>query len=289
MIHYLIVASVLLVLPYAQAHSDQSDQRSQDLALVEMLVRSIQRGVPLFNAGQHEACASIYQTAVDALLLGSGWGLSVDERNKLKSGAVSSAAVEDPVTRAWAYRELIDAILEPRRAFIAAIDFPDKILFSFNTEADQSRWRVVLDGVMGGRSTGSIDIEDGKLIFTGETSLANNGGFSSIRGPVDVGAMQGLDTLRIRVKGDGRTYIVGTRKRSGLGGDSYWHRFDTVADQWMTIDVPLQVMQRHYFGQRMPGMIQSSDVRGIEFYIYDKKAGPFRLEVDAIEAVAGRI
>ncbi len=38
-------------------------------------------------------------------------------------------------------------------------------------------------------------------------------------------------------------------------------------------------------GQRPPGWLDPADLKSLEFYIYDKKAGPFRLELDSIEAV----
>jgi hypothetical protein len=38
-------------------------------------------------------------------------------------------------------------------------------------------------------------------------------------------------------------------------------------------------------GQQLPGRLEPADLRSLEFYIYDKKAGPFRLEIDTIEAV----
>jgi hypothetical protein len=44
-------------------------------------------------------------------------------------------------------------------------------------------------------------------------------------------------------------------------------------------------MVRQFFGQPIPGQITPSAVRGLEFYIYDKEAGPFRLEVERIEAI----
>ena len=38
-------------------------------------------------------------------------------------------------------------------------------------------------------------------------------------------------------------------------------------------------------GQRLQGTVRPEDIRALEFYIYDKKAGPFRLEVDSVSAV----
>ena len=57
-----------------------------------------------------------------------------------------------------------------------------KTIFDFHKEADTSNWYVVVDGVMGGESTGNFEIDEGGYgLFEGEISLANNGGFSSIR------------------------------------------------------------------------------------------------------------
>ena len=68
-------------------------------------------------------------------------------------------------------------------------------------------WRVVLDGVMGGRSSGRIvDSEPGLLVFNGNLSLENNGGFSQIRTNINEGSLSNQEGLEIRFLGDGRTY-----------------------------------------------------------------------------------
>ena len=49
-------------------------------------------------------------------------------------------------------------------------------------EADRLEWRIVNDGVMGGLSKGNISFTDGgTMVFKGNLSLENNGGFSSVR------------------------------------------------------------------------------------------------------------
>jgi hypothetical protein len=70
-----------------------------------------------------------------------------------------------------------------------------------------------------------------------------------------------------------------------MGADSYWSRFETTSGEWQTVTVPVTDMVRQYFGTPIQGKIQPSGVRGVEFYIYDEQAGPFRLEVGQIEAV----
>ncbi len=74
-----------------------------------------------------------------------------------------------------------------------------------------------------------------------------------------------------------------------MGGDSFWTRFATVDGEWQTVDVRIEDMERHFFGRRMDGTITPEQIRGLEFYVYDKKAGPFRLEVDEIRAASGSV
>ena len=86
-----------------------------------------------------------------------------------------------------------------------------EILVDFGPD-DRSVWRVINDGVMGGRSRSDIRPTDERTgIFTGDLSLENNGGFASVRadvGPRDLSAHAGLE---IRVRGDGRTYQLRLR------------------------------------------------------------------------------
>lgn len=247
------------------------------------LLRAIERGAPLFNAGNPEACAAVYATALEGIATNSGWGMEEAQRANLADWLELTAVIEDPIQRAWAYRGVIDTILDGE--LIDAPELAETLpLFDFSDPVQLERWRVVVDGVMGGRSTGSLRIEDETLVFAGETSLRNNGGFSSIRAAVPAGSLAGYSALRIRVRGDGRTYILGASSRSGRG-DSYWSRFDTDADDWVTLTVPVTEMVRQYFGTPIQGRLRPESVAGVEFYIYDKQEGPFRLEVDRIEAV----
>lgn len=258
--------------------------RPEGQALATLLSSAIERGVPRFNRGDIDGCADIYAIAVEAVVLGQQWGLSADERLMLTQGAAEAAAMSDASKRAWAYRRLMDALLMPRMNLLQAPP-EEMVVFGFDSDTETRPWRVVVDGVMGGLSTGTVQWSNGALVFRGDTSLANNGGFSSIRVPVRQGTLAGYDMMRIRVRGDGRTYILGARARSGMGGDSFWHRFETKPGEWITVEVPVADLERHFFGERIGGRIDASQIAGLEFYIYDKKAGPFQLEVDSIEVL----
>jgi len=162
-----------------------------------------------------------------------------------------------------------------------------RLLFDFDG-ADTSEWSTIHDTVMGGRSVGRLSsTDDGTLRFRGTVSLENNGGFTSFRSRSLDLDLAGTEGVEIRVKGDGRTYIFSTERSDvGLFGGGYWQRFDTEKDSWLTVRLPWSAFVPTSFGEVVksapkfdPAMLQSMGV-----YLYDKKAGPFDLEIDSIAA-----
>ncbi len=254
--------------------------------LTAYLTRAVARGVPLFNDGSPAACSAVYAVALEAVVYSDGWGLDNETRQRVSEGLARAESMNDMSDRAWAYRRIIDALITGTALTSVSNAEGVKTIFDFSDGGQVQSWRTVLDGVMGGLSTGRVEMGDDTMVFSGETSLRNNGGFSSMRVAVPERIFADSDAIRIRVKGDGRTWIIGTKNAAGMGGDSFWTRFDTVDGEWQDLVFPIDEMERHFFGQRRSGSITPSEVRALEFYIYDKEAGPFRLEIDRIEGVA---
>jgi len=67
---------------------------------------------------------------------------------------------------------------------------------SFNTQNSVDTWRVINDGVMGGRSSGGPRFENGVMVFEGRINT-NGGGFSSIRLDVEAGLLAQADALSL--------------------------------------------------------------------------------------------
>ena len=113
------------------------------------------------------------------------------------------------------YRSFISIlILSSATALIAQEEKPPQskekttnMLIDFTDKKAGHQMNVVNDGVMGGLSQGIIEMtQNDSLLFKGNISLQNNGGFSSFRiaGKLwDLSAWKGVEIL---VKGDGRTY-----------------------------------------------------------------------------------
>ena len=154
-------------------------------------------------------------------------------------------------------------------------------------------WQTVLDGVMGGLSTGRISAGDGgTLRFEGELSLENNGGFSQIRTAVSEGAFAGKKGLLIRVKGDGRTYqcdIRSSRLRLMAGG--YQRVFETKAGEWIEVAIPFDQCDANSFGQRVRNAptLDPASIESVGITLSDKKEGPFALEMDWIRSIGDAV
>ena len=141
-----------------------------------------------------------------------------------------------------------------------------------------SQWRVVLDGVMGGLSSGKLTETPSGLQFTGDLSLQNNGGFAwakTRRLDLD-GNFEGFE---IEVLGDGRTWdfmIDSSRRRMMAGG--YRTRFQTQKGIRTTHRFPLSGFEAVSFGQVLArGDLRASDCAGLGVLIGDKKEAAFDL------------
>lgn len=148
-------------------------------------------------------------------------------------------------------------------------------------------WTTVNDPVMGGRSTSTVTFGDGGLVFSGNISLDNNGGFASARSPVDPGMGRpatGATSLRVRALGDGKTYAV--KVETGQPW-SYIQRFPTQAGVRSTYDLAVggfQPVGRFLDPVADAPPLDPSTIDRVAIYILDKQQGPFQLVVSGIDA-----
>lgn len=161
-------------------------------------------------------------------------------------------------------------------------------LLDFTAPEAADLWQAVNDGVMGGVSDGRFTITPDKTLdFFGTLSLENNGGFASLRTkPLALGIEVG-DTLVARVKGDGRDYVLNIYTKSRRTAFSYRAAVPTTKDEWREIEIPLKDFIPTAFGRRVPGMgpVDPGQINGLGFMLSDKKAGPFRLQVEWIKVL----
>ncbi len=183
-------------------------------------------------------------------------------------------------------RKAVLAVTLFAMANLSLVKAQDRFLFRFDKPDSAKPWQTVNDGVMGGRSEGRFKIKDDKKMeFFGTLSLENNGGFASVRARSGNFGLAAGDVIVARVRGDGRQYNFNVYAQRNLGGYSYRQSFKTKKDEWIEVEFPIEKFDATWRGRRFPNQkLDPSKVTGLGFQLGDKKAGPFKLEVEWIKA-----
>jgi monofunctional biosynthetic peptidoglycan transglycosylase len=136
---------------------------------------------------------------------------------------------------------------------------------------------------MGGVSSGRMVQSADGLRFEGELSLENNGGFASVRRPID-NDLATATGVRLVVRGDGRTYQFRLRQDDRFDGIAWRAEFTTNSD-WQTVVLPFNEFIPVFRGRRVPdaGPVEPAAIRQVGFMLADKTPGSFSLEIRSIE------
>ena len=155
-------------------------------------------------------------------------------------------------------------------------------LFDFNFESNIRNWKIVDDVVMGGRSDGNFKINDtGYGEFSGDVSLKNNGGFSSVRYNFNTLSSSNFKSFQLRIKGDGNPFQFRV-KNSNRQRFSYIYTFNTSGD-WETISIPFNKMEPAFRGYKLDQPnFDGLQMEEIAFLIGNKKEQSFKLFIDSI-------
>jgi len=156
------------------------------------------------------------------------------------------------------------------------------ILFDFTNTASLEDWRIVDDGVMGGKSAGNLYINDnGQGVFEGDISLENYGGFSSIRYYFDALTVENYTKVVLLVKGDSKDYQFRIKADSD-NYYSYVSTFSTNGD-WQEIEIVLKDMYPTFRGRRLnKPNFSEKNMESISILIGNKKEEHFALLIDQI-------
>jgi len=172
----------------------------------------------------------------------------------------------------------------PQSDASAAQSAERSVLTDLTSLSSALSWYVVNDNVMGGRSNGGVEVEQGVIRFAGRTNT-NGGGFSSIRTQplqLDLSEHTGI---QLRVKGDGRRYTwrLATEARWRGRQISYWAEFDTRDGVWTVVDIPFASFVPKFRGSLLDGpALDRAKITGMGLMIYDEQDGPFELQLSSV-------
>ena len=149
-----------------------------------------------------------------------------------------------------------------------------------------SNWSIVNDDVMGGISTSFLSLNDeNNLIFNGNLSLENNGGFASSRMVIADKNLTGVKSIKIKFKGDGNIYKL--RLNQTNRRVSYSCDFKSKKDKWDEINILITDFKptwRGYTYNDYPP-VDLDKINSLGLQISDKQEGKFELEIQYIKAL----
>lgn len=167
-------------------------------------------------------------------------------------------------------------------AFLLLFFMSQSIKIDFTESED---WYVLSDGVMGGLSKGrTVESKEG-IVFFGSVSLANNGGFTSYRGPWQNYNFREYETVTIKYRSEGMrmAFVMETSQRFWV--PNYKVNLEN-SDDWLIQTFDLDDFKQYRLGNGTgKSLTQDSkdDIIRIGFITNEKRAGDFKFEVSSID------
>ena len=163
----------------------------------------------------------------------------------------------------------------------------ESFTIDFGKETGGQDWYVVNDGVMGGLSSSSITLNQSSMIFKGEVSLENNGGFASVRSARQRLDLSNYSEVKIKFRSTSKDRIFALRMNTNdvYYRPSYNHKFQSASEDWQELTFKLSDFNETILGRETGKKIPSDNLNRIiriGIMLNDKKEGPFSLEIDAI-------
>lgn len=169
---------------------------------------------------------------------------------------------------------------------VAVVFTSEKYMIDFGNSSQGEDWFIVNDDVMGGRSNSKATVKNDYLLFEGNVSLENNGGFASVRAPYRSLDLSKFEKVTLRVKGTNRKFALNLDNHRAWYKPNYKFEFIPKGDDWQEFSIPLTDFKQTRIGEFTgKNMTRQNLERVIQMGIilYDKQAGPFELKIDYIK------
>ena len=162
----------------------------------------------------------------------------------------------------------------------------DTYTIDFGKTKQGGNWSIINDGVMGGLSQGAAILEEDKVVFYGNISLANNGGFSSLKSPFRKTNLADFSFVEIRLKGKGQVFALTLETDQRYWRPYFKKNIAISGDDWETVRLDLNEFKAYSFGRNLNRNLTKEDlaeVLRVGITTNSKKEGPFDLEIDYIQ------
>lgn len=158
-------------------------------------------------------------------------------------------------------------------------------LFDFSDPRSVDAWRAIDDRVMGGVSRSRLRHDRaGHAVFEGDVSLAQNGGFASVRSSPGERGQAGATTCLIEARGEPKQFKLSLLTDDGFDSINYQASFAPDTNHWQTISLPISSFLASFRGRDVQGVpaLDPARIRQVGLMIAGRQAGPFALDIRRI-------
>jgi hypothetical protein len=158
-----------------------------------------------------------------------------------------------------------------------------------NLDEKNKAWVILSDNVMGGITTSTIEYTTDAVVLTGDISLANYGGFSSIKTKFKSFDLSIYNGIKIKFKSSNQKFIF-TLEDSKYWTEPYYKNgfSSTKNDTWEEAIIYFKDFKEMRIGQATGNAMPLENLKNIVrlgIMTAEKKEGPFSLEIDYIEFI----
>ncbi len=156
---------------------------------------------------------------------------------------------------------IVTCIIFSKHTFASRLNMID-----FTQPNEHQYWTAVNDNVMGGISSGHFIYDGSVSQFTGELSLANNGGFSSVNRSVST-LTNNINAVSLTYIGDDRTYQLRFTTWKDGYRINYKHEFETIKGQQQSKTFNFNDFKAVFRGRLLSGApeLVAQDIKQIGF------------------------
>jgi NADH dehydrogenase [ubiquinone] 1 alpha subcomplex assembly factor 1 len=166
-------------------------------------------------------------------------------------------------------------------------EMKEPLVFDFGESKDFGRWSIINDGVMGGLSQSKATLEGDAVLFAGNVSLKNNGGFVSLRSELGNYDLSSYQYCEIRFKSDtDRKFELLIEKDTPFYLPKFRVKFAAKSKDGETFTIPLKDLEISKMGNTLQQGIDPKVLKGIQrigFILADKQEGSFQLWIDYLK------
>ena len=168
--------------------------------------------------------------------------------------------------------------------------FGQSSIIDFGNSAEKNQeWKLLSDNIMGGVTKSKIEYTNNSVLLSGNISLDNYGGFSSIKTKYKSVDLSKYNGIKIKFKSTNQKFAFTLEDNQNWTKPNYKREFSPKKDDsWEEMIIYFKDFQEIVIGETTGNMMKSKSLKNIVrmgIMTYEKKEGPFSLEVDYIEFI----